>query len=436
MGADNLKGEMDCAKLDDAELIKRIRRLVREEYRHLAELIVHLIEFDRRRLYAELGYRSLYVYCVEALGYSEQSAYRRIIAARIVSRFPASLDLLRLGRLHMTALLMLSPHLTEQNHAQLLIKACGKSKRDLEVLLAPFEPGRKIPDRIWHFATQKPSAESEVPTPPTLPLEAAPQTAPAAGASPSELPTAITPGAVRPDAAPPAAPAAPPAADGPSSTPPSICALPDAVPPALPAPEPEPQVRISFSATEDFFRKLEKARGLLRHKHPSGRLEEVFDEALDDLLDKRDPDRRLAAKRRREESHAADRGHSRGSAASADFGAAATSGEKPDAPAPPESPAGASPGAARRATDDRSRYIPQPVKDKVWERDSGRCTYIAPDGLRCAERQGLEFDHIMPWALGGRSDDASNIRLLCRTHNQHRARKVFGADCRRDLRST
>ena len=35
----------------------------------------------------------------------------------------------------------------------------------------------------------------------------------------------------------------------------------------------------------------------------------------------------------------------------------------------------------------------------------------------------LEFDHIIPWAQGGLSDDPDNIRLLCRTHNQWTARE-------------
>jgi 5-methylcytosine-specific restriction endonuclease McrA len=76
--------------------------------------------------------------------------------------------------------------------------------------------------------------------------------------------------------------------------------------------------------------------------------------------------------------------------------------------------------------DTESRRIPQWVKDEVWARDGGQCAFVPPDGARCPEREGLEFDHVMPWALGGRSFDPRNIRLLCRGHNQDRARRMFG----------
>jgi hypothetical protein len=53
------------------------------------------------------------------------------------------------------------------------------------------------------------------------------------------------------------------------------------------------------------------------------------------------------------------------------------------------------------------------------------------DGRRCGETKWLELDHAIPWALGGRSDDAGNIRILCRTHNQWEAQTLFGFRKRR-----
>jgi 5-methylcytosine-specific restriction endonuclease McrA len=73
-----------------------------------------------------------------------------------------------------------------------------------------------------------------------------------------------------------------------------------------------------------------------------------------------------------------------------------------------------------------ARRIPQWVKDIVWARDGGSCSYPRAGGGRCGARGGLEFDHIVPWALGGPSDDPKNIRLLCRGHNQEEARRLFG----------
>jgi 5-methylcytosine-specific restriction endonuclease McrA len=82
--------------------------------------------------------------------------------------------------------------------------------------------------------------------------------------------------------------------------------------------------------------------------------------------------------------------------------------------------------ARRLAAGARSRKIPQPVKDEVWDRDGGRCAYRSDAGRVCGARAGLEFDHVRPWALGGGSGDAGNIRLLCRSHNELEARRAFG----------
>ena len=44
---------------------------------------------------------------------------------------------------------------------------------------------------------------------------------------------------------------------------------------------------------------------------------------------------------------------------------------------------------------------------------------MAPNGRRCGEEFMLEYDHVQPYSQGGDSNE-SNIRLLCRNHNQWR----------------
>jgi len=73
------------------------------------------------------------------------------------------------------------------------------------------------------------------------------------------------------------------------------------------------------------------------------------------------------------------------------------------------------------------RYIPRDVKAQVWQRDRGQCTFKSTDsGKLCGSTQFLNFDHVHPFALGGRSDDPQNIRLLCQAHNADRAKRTFG----------
>lgn len=56
--------------------------------------------------------------------------------------------------------------------------------------------------------------------------------------------------------------------------------------------------------------------------------------------------------------------------------------------------------------------IPAPIRVAVWRRDQGRCT-------RCGGREKLEFDHIIPVAMGG-SNTTRNIELLCETCNRQK----------------
>ena len=64
------------------------------------------------------------------------------------------------------------------------------------------------------------------------------------------------------------------------------------------------------------------------------------------------------------------------------------------------------------------RYIPSKVSHRVWMRDQGKCTYVCPKTKRrCASDHLLQIDHIKPFSLGG-TNEADNLRLLCANHNQ------------------
>jgi hypothetical protein len=74
-----------------------------------------------------------------------------------------------------------------------------------------------------------------------------------------------------------------------------------------------------------------------------------------------------------------------------------------------------------------SRYIPTRVRAAVWKRDRARCTFVSGIGHRCTATKDLEFDHVVPFALGGVTS-AGNLRLRCRAHNQYAAECVFGRE--------
>jgi 5-methylcytosine-specific restriction endonuclease McrA len=73
----------------------------------------------------------------------------------------------------------------------------------------------------------------------------------------------------------------------------------------------------------------------------------------------------------------------------------------------------------------KSDRIPAHVKRAVWTRAAGRCEYVLESGERCGCTTRLEYDHIIPKALGGTSD-GPNVRIACRPHNILAARLAFG----------
>jgi 5-methylcytosine-specific restriction endonuclease McrA len=83
-------------------------------------------------------------------------------------------------------------------------------------------------------------------------------------------------------------------------------------------------------------------------------------------------------------------------------------------------------GEAVSAAKPRSRHIPSAVREQVWKRDGGQCTFVCEDGRRCAE-QRVEFDHVLEFARGGESTVA-NLRLRCHAHNQHAAERAYGRE--------
>lgn len=69
--------------------------------------------------------------------------------------------------------------------------------------------------------------------------------------------------------------------------------------------------------------------------------------------------------------------------------------------------------------------IPRPARRATFERDGERCSFVSVDGERCPARSWLEVDHISPRARGG-SNHETNLRVLCRAHNQLLAEDAFG----------
>ena len=249
-------------ELTESELLARVKRLVRSERQATAALVAHLAEIENRKLYLEEGCGSLFSYCTQVLHLSEHAAYNRIEAARAARRFPLVLASLAHGDVHLAAVKLLAPHLTPENHRDLLAAAKNKSKRAIEELIARLRPQPDVPAVIRKMPAGKRVGAA------TMAM---------ATAQPGEAPAAK-------DALPSAK-----AASSPAASPPGAAASPALEPSAPPRPAtvvplaPE-RYKVQFTATAATCDKLRRAQELLRYRIPAGDVAEIFDMALDLLV--------------------------------------------------------------------------------------------------------------------------------------------------------
>jgi len=128
--------QYQLSHLSDGSLLSGLRALLARDHGTTAEILAHVAEFDERKLYLPAAYPSMFAYCVGELHLSEEAAFKRIHAARAARRFPAIFTAVAEGRLHLSAVVMLAPHLTEENAEELLTAATHRTKAQIERILA------------------------------------------------------------------------------------------------------------------------------------------------------------------------------------------------------------------------------------------------------------------------------------------------------------
>jgi hypothetical protein len=167
------------------------------------------------------------------------------------------------GRVNLTTVRLLAPHLTHKNAEELFAAAFGKRKRQVQELLA-----RRFPKPDVAASVRRLPAPKAVPAPALLGVSAS-----AAAVPPSSL--AVSDERTKDGAGPPVASVG----DAPARL-------------SIPAP-PRPLVRplapdryqVTFTASAETCEKLELARDLLRHAIPSGDPAQIFARALDALIE-------------------------------------------------------------------------------------------------------------------------------------------------------
>jgi len=367
--------------LTDETVQVQLTQLLASAARTEARIIAHIAAIEDRRLHLRSGCSSLFAYCVERLGLSENEAFHRLTAARLARRFPIIFRLVEEHEIHLTGVCLLRDYLNQDNHVELLVLACGKTKFQIMELLARRFPRadlrsslRKLPTPTIPMVALTAVPATLVSSPPVTPATPVTVTSlPATPVTVTSIPaTPVTVTSI------PATPSVPSQAKGPHSRPRIQPTAPDRY---------RLQLNLSAMARE----KLELARALLSHSVPNGDLAAVVERALDELL--------VQLKKKR-------------------FGQTSKPRTRTTFPRKKTGTADAS---------GRRPHITQATRREVIARDGLQCSFEGEDGHRCTSIAFLQLHHDQAWARNGGSG-SDNLKVLCAGHNRLLAERDFGRE--------
>ena len=449
--------------LSDEQIIFKGDRAVRNEHELVMAILDYLNEIEGRSIYLKEGYSSLFTFCTRRWRFSPSKAGRFIAAARCIRQFPAVRTLMARRKITVCGIAKIASLLTTKNCAMLLREVSGKMYIEIEKIAASrrtappvrefvrpigksarggrgkqmenhelFQSdGNSMSDtgrRLSHHSQTGSDSQggSGLLTPGSIvAMSGHSQT----GSDLQGGSGLLTPGSTV-------------AMSGHSQTGADLQGNLAPVPSASPAEKQEQRYEIRFSASERFLRKLERARCVCSRR---SNLEAILEKGLDELLERFDPEQKEARREKRKirklHRHKAgesvparsDRGQNR-VAPAIQFSEEPASDvtrksrgrsalrSSPD-PGDRSASANANGTEGDRPIKGRSRNIPAGIRDAVFTRDGGRCTFVGQAGVRCDSTAHLQIDHKKPFCLGG-EHTIENLRLLCGKHNRWVAREM------------
>lgn len=348
--------------LDNQTILKNVNQLISCERSCTAKLIAHLAEIDRRSLYLELGFKSLFEYCQKELMLDESQCWLRIQVARKCQAFPKLLEELMHGRISMTVCGRIAPHLTPENCMTMILETAGMTRSQVEEYLVKIKP-RDVKKTSLRKAVSSKAVESTVLFQPR---------------ESGTKETVMKPVEKRAHIE---------AAN-------------------------EDRYNLSLSITKDMKEKLDRLAEVLGKDSVKACAEELLDFALEAALDKRDPRRKAERvekrQRMKKETDAQRVQNPLGMTKQRDAQQLSntlcmTKGKR----------------------ELRSRYIPASTTRQVLKRAGYRCQYHSSTGRRCSQTKHLQIDHIAAFGKGG-DHSSENLQVLCRSHNLAKAKEEYG----------
>ncbi len=379
----------ELQNFDGNKVRSRIERIDRCQSKLTSALIEHLAEAERRKLYFGWGFNSLFDYLTVHLKYSEGSANRRIQAARALLQMPELLEDIQEKTLNLT------------QFAQ--VQACIRQEE--KVSGEKVTASRKA--EIFDDLRNKTGKETQKILDQHLPSSSTVQ------------------------------PIEKHKCDG--------------------------SVEFNLRVSESTYQKLERIRELYSHMIFDGNWLDVIDKMCDDVIASRDPAVKGTKKSTQRLAKMAKAGRKTACVQTGELFGEASDGSRNEScqeatdevcnevsnannkrssnaggisnlhshPArasetgtSPRRPKNSQTSSERKFNSSFRKAISQPIRRTIFQRDGG-CQHQNPDGSKCMSRYQLEIDHVTPVFAGG-TDDPSNLRLLCRKHNQFRYEQGTG----------
>ena len=353
---------MNLSHLSDTALDQELNQLAKLECEVLTKVLHHLREAEKRRLYSKFGYKSLFTYAVERFGYTEDEAYRRISAMRLLRDVPQIEAKIESGSLSLTNI----------SKAQTLFRQEQKDNRERTaeekaLVLEKLENCSKMKaEKILECFKQDSECKVRPLLSEGLALAHGPQLAEHRFQADKEL---------------------------------------------------QANLNRLFELTNLPHAELAKLMKLAS---------EIALDKLDPVRKAERAAKRMEAKQDNipEKSSATESAGTKKSVAPTSV--ATVNSEHPiikstaQTSGPDQKPRVTKLAAvnARPANANPNRYIPSAVRHAVYMRDQGICQ-------NCGSTRAMEMDHIKPYALGG-EHSLENLRLLCRSCNQRSAIDTFG----------
>lgn len=330
---------MNLKNLSNENLLSCAKKLSIDEREVTTEILHHLLEIEFRRLHLERGYSSLFDYAVRELGYSEDSAYRRINAMRLIKSLPEVESKIKQGSITLAGAAKIQRFIRNQERENFFIKKqmfansamLDKNLTERDMMSSAIKLDSRKDKLEWIKTLENKSLqhiEKEI-----------------------------------------------------------IKLNPESVPHEKVRQLTENKIELKLIIDEELKAQLDQLKNFLSHKNPSMSYQELIKYLAQMGLQKLN----LATKN----------------------STADTIGSIPDKKLQRNVS-----GLTRKLASN-SRYISSTIKERVFIRDRGSCSYSDPMTKRqCNSKHLLQYDHRYPLSLGGETS-VENLRLLCFQHHKY-----------------